>query len=287
VTEFLTYLVNGLAVGCGFALIASGLVAVHRVTGVVNFAQGTFAVVAGLGASWLLGTGLPHGVSEVAAVLLATTTGLLTGLVAIGKRGTTPQSSLIITLGVGVLAYAIEIFVWGDQPRSFPGLPGSLTVAGVGIQRQHLLVIVATAVTFALLTAFFGRTYLGKALSACASNPYAARVIGIDVTKMGLLAFALGGLLGGVAGVLVTPLRPISFDTDVTLIVNGFAAAVFGALTRPGLALVGALLLGVAESMAAGYGYAAYQTELALGLMLVLMVVQSTRRRATVLEESA
>jgi branched-chain amino acid transport system permease protein len=219
---------------------------------VVNFAQGTFAVVAGLGASWLLGTGLPHGVSEVAAVLLATATGLLTGLVAIGKRGTTPQSSLIITLGVGVLAYAIEIFVWGDQPRSFPGLPGSLTVAGIGIQRQHLLVIVATAVTFALLTAFFGRTYLGKALSACASNPYAARVIGIDVTKMGLLAFALGGLLGGVAG-----------------------------------ALVGALLLGVAESMAAGYGYAAYQTELALGLMLVLMVVQSTRRRATVLEESA
>ncbi|MFC4584477.1 branched-chain amino acid ABC transporter permease [Sphaerisporangium corydalis] len=283
--EFLTYLVNGLAVGCGFALIASGLVAVHRVTGVVNFAQGMFAVVAGLSASWLLGVGLPHGVSEVAAVLIATMTGLLTGLIAIGRRGTTPQSSLIVTLGAGVLAYAVEIFVWGDQPRSFPGLPGSLTVAGVGVQRQHLLVIAATAVTFVLLSAFFGRTYLGKALSACASNPYAARVVGIDVTTMGLLAFAIGGLLGGVAGVLVTPLRPISFDSDVTLIVNGFAAAVFGALTRPVLALSGALLLGVAESLAAGYGYAAYQTEIALGLMLVIMVVQSTRR-ATVLEES-
>jgi branched-chain amino acid transport system permease protein len=286
VNEFLTYLVNGLATGYGFALIASGLVAVHRVTGVVNFDQGMFAVVAGLGASWLLGVGVPHGVSEPAAVLIATVAGLLTGVLATGRRGTAPLSSLIVTLGVGVLAYAVEIFVWGDQPRSFPGLPGSVTIAGADVQRQHLLVIAVTAVTFVLLVAFFGRTYLGKALSACASNPYAARVVGIDVTRMGLLAFALGGLLGGVAGVLLTPLRPISFDSDVSLIVNGFAAAVFGALTRPAPALAGALLLGVAESLAAGYGYASYQTEIALGLMLVIMVVQSARR-ATILEEVA
>ncbi|GLW09335.1 branched-chain amino acid ABC transporter permease [Microtetraspora sp. NBRC 13810] len=285
-SEFLTYLVNGLAVGCGIALIASGLVAIHRVTGVVNFAQGTFAVIAGLSASWLLGAGLPHGAAELAAVLIAAAAGLLTGLVAIGRRGTAPQSSLIITLGVAVLAYAVEIVAWGDQPRSFPGLPGSVTLpGGAEIQRHHLLVVAATAATFVLLTLFFERTYPGKALSACASNPYAARVIGIDVTRMGLLAFLLGGLLGGLAGVLVTPLRPISFDTDVLLMVNGFAAAVFGALRRPGLALAGALLLGVAETLAAGYGYAAYQTEIALGFMLVVMVVQASRR-ATIHEEA-
>ena len=66
-SAFLTYLLNGLAVGCAIALIASGLVVIHRVTGVVNFAQGTFAVVAGLCTSSLLGLGFPHGVSEVAA----------------------------------------------------------------------------------------------------------------------------------------------------------------------------------------------------------------------------
>ncbi|MFD2354390.1 hypothetical protein ACFSTC_41560 [Nonomuraea ferruginea] len=134
--------------------------------------------------------------------------------------------------------------LWGDQPRSAPGLAGSVTIAGARIQTQHLLVIAVTAATFVLLALFFGRTYLGKALTACASNPYAARVVGIDTRRMGLLAFALGGLLGGLAGVLITPLRPISFDTDVTLIVNAFAAAVFGALTRPVVALGGALLLG-------------------------------------------
>ena len=285
-TAFLTYLLNGLAVGCGIALIASGLVTIHRVTGVVNFAQGTFAVVAGLAASWLLAHGLPHGVGEVAAVLLAALAGLLTGLAAIGRRGTTPLSSLIITLGVGVLAYAAEIVLWGDQPHSSPGLTGSVTVAGARIQTQHLLVIAVTAATFVLLALFFGRTYLGKALTACASNPYAARVVGIDTRLMGLLAFTLGGLLGGLAGVLITPLRPVSFDTDVTLIVNGFAAAVFGALIRPGVALAGALLLGVAETMAAGYGYGSHQLEVALGLMLVVMIVQAGRR-STVQEESA
>ncbi|MFG1943825.1 branched-chain amino acid ABC transporter permease [Nonomuraea sp. NPDC048826] len=279
-SAFLTYLLNGLAVGCAIALIASGLVTIHRVTGVVNFAQGTFAVVAGLCTSSLLGLGMPHGVSEAAAVLLAGLAGLLTGLAAIGRPGTTPLSSLIITLGVGVLAYAVEIVLWGDQPRSAPGLAGSVTIAGARIQTQHLLVIAVTAATFALLALFFGRTYLGKALTACASNPYAARVVGIDTRRMGLLAFALGGLLGGLAGVLITPLRPISFDTDVTLIVNAFAAAVFGALTRPVVALGGALLLGVAETMAAGYGYGSHQLEVALGLMLVVMIVQASRRSA-------
>ena len=279
-SAFLTYLLNGLAVGCAIALIASGLVAIYRVTGVVNFAQGTFAVVAGLCTSSLLGLGLPHGISEVTAVLLAGVAGLLTGLAAIGKPGTTPLSSLIITLGGGVLAYAVEIVLWGDQPRSAPGLAGSVTIAGARIQTQHLLVIAVTAAAFVLLALFFGRTYLGKALTACASNPYAARVVGIDVRRMGLLAFALGGLLGGLAGVLITPLRPISFDTDVTLIVNAFAAAVFGALTRPVVALGAALLLGVAETMAAGYGYGAHQLEVALGLMLVVMIVQASRRSA-------
>ncbi len=277
-SAFLTYLLNGLAVGCAIALIASGLVVIHRVTGVVNFAQGTFAVVAGLCASSLLGMGAPHGLSELAAVLAGAVAGLLTGLAAIGRRGTSPLSALIVTLGVGVLAYAVEIVLWGDQPRSAPGLAGSVTIAGARIQTQHLLVICVTAATFVLIALFFGRTYLGKALTACASNPYAARVVGIDTRRMGLLAFALGGLLGGLAGVLITPLRPISFDSDVTLIVNGFAAAVFGALTRPVITLVGALLLGVAETMAAGYGYGSHQLEVALGLMILVMIVQASRR---------
>jgi len=284
-SALLEYLLSGIAVGCGFALVASGLVVIHRVTQVVNFTQGMFAVVAGLTAGSLLSAGLPHGVAEVAAVLIAGAIGLVVGVVATGKPGTTPLAALIVTLGLGFVAYAVEVMVWDDNPHSFAGLGGAVTIAGARIQRQSFLVIVVAAVVFALLALFFGRTYLGKALSACAANPYAARAVGMNVTRMGLIAFALGGLLGGAAGVLLTPLQPISHNSDVLLVTNGFAAAVLGGLTRPGVALGGALTLGVAEALVAGYYEASYQTVVALALMLTIMVWRASRR--TTLQEEA
>jgi branched-chain amino acid transport system permease protein len=286
VSAFFSYLVSGVAVGCGFALIASGLVIIHCVTRVVNLSQGMYAVVAGLSATTLLGWGLPHGVAELGAIGVATLAGGLTGLVATSRRAITPQSSLIVTFGIAIFAYAAEVVVWGDQPRSFPGLPGAIEIADVRIQRQYVLVVAATAVVCTALYLFLEHTYLGKELRACSSNPYAARVVGIDVKRMGLLAFGLGGALGGVAGVLLGPLRPISFDSDVALVVDGFAAAILGGLTRPLVALVGGLLLGIAESMVAGYANASYQTEVALLLMLAILVGQGARRASLHAETS-
>ncbi|MFC7528314.1 branched-chain amino acid ABC transporter permease [Actinoplanes sp. GCM10030250] len=276
-SDLIGYLITGLGLGAGFALVASGLVAIYRVTRVVNFAQGAFAVLAAMLTSSLLGAGLPHGVAELGGVLLGALAGLLVGVVAIGRPGTSPGTSLIVTLGLGVFAYAIEILIWGDQPRSFPGVPGVAEVAGARLQAHYLVVLAVTVPVFAGLGWFFARTDLGKALSACASNRYAARVVGIDVRRMGLIAFALGGALGGLAGVLTTPVQQVTFDSDVTLIVNGFAAAVLGGLTRPVVALAGGLLLGVAQTLVAGYGGGAYQVEVALVLMLTVMIVQATR----------
>lgn len=283
---FLTYLVSGLAFGCSFALLGSGFVAIHRVTRVVNFAQGTFAVVAGLTTASLLGHALPHGVAELVAVVVAGAAGLVVGLIAIGKPGTPTLASLVITLGLGIFAYAVEVVVWGDQPISFTMLRGSTTAAGARITNQYFLVIGVTVLVFVLLGLFFSRTYLGKALTACASNPYAARVNGISPIRMGLLAFALGGALGGVAGVLITPLQPVSFDSDVALATNGFAAAIFGGLNSPSAALVGGLVLGVVESLVAGYVNASYQTEVALALMLAVMIWQAGKK-LTLTEEAA
>jgi branched-chain amino acid transport system permease protein len=276
-SDLIGYLLTGLGLGAGFALVASGLVAIYRVTRVVNFAQGAFAVLAAMLTSSLLGAGVPHGFAELGGVALGAVTGLLVGLVAIGKPGTSPGTSLIVTLGLGVLAYAIEILIWGDQPRSFPGVPGVAEISTTRLQAHYLLIIAVTAPVFAVMAWFFARTDLGKALSACASNRYAAQVVGIDVRRMGLLAFAIGGALGGLAGVLTTPVQQVTFDSDVALIVNGFAAAVLGGLTRPGVALAGGLLLGVAQTLVAGYGGGAYQVEVALVLMLTVMIVQAAR----------
>jgi branched-chain amino acid transport system permease protein len=284
VSAFLSYLISGLAIGCTFALVASGFVAIHRVTRVVNFAQGTFPVVAGLSVSSMLGLGLTLGGAERSGSVLAGVIGLVVGVVAIGKRGTPTLASLVITLGLGILAYAFEIIVWGDQPISYPMLRGAVDIAGARIAWQYFLVIGATLATFAALGLFFTRTYLGKALSACASNPSAARLAVINPIRMGLLAFALGGLLGGLAGVLITPLQPVAFDSDVLLATSGFAAAIFGGLNSPYAALVGGLLLGVLEAFVAGYINASYQTEVAMVLIIVVMIYQASKR-STVAEE--
>lgn len=280
---FLQYASSGIATGCTFALVATGFVAIYRVTRVVNFAQGTFAVVGGMTAFTLLGHGLPHFLAEALAVVTAALVGLLVGVAAIGKRGTPPLASLIITLGIGIGTYAVLILVFGDQPLSFEGLKGTGTIAGVTMPLQFALVVVVTATCFAALTLFFNWTYLGKALTACSSNPHAARLVGIGITRMGLVSFALGGALGGLAGVLLTPLQPVSFDSDVGLAINGFAAAVFGGIMRPVTALVGALVLGAAEALVAGYWRASFQSGVALAIMLALMVWQASRRQ--ILEE--
>jgi branched-chain amino acid transport system permease protein len=278
VSAFLSYLVHGVVVGCGFALLASGLILIYRVTRVVNLAQGMFAVVAGFMAASLLEAGLPHGLSELVAILTAAAAGACTGFIAIGKRGTSPQASLIATLGVGIFAYALEIMLWGDQPRSFSGLEGALQIGEASVPWQYVLILAVTLAAFAALEGFLERTDWGKALSACASNPYAAGLIGIGVTRMGLLGFTLGGALGGISGVLLTPLRPMSYDSDVLLFVNGFSAAILAGMKRPVLALVGGIALGVAEAFVAGYANASYQSSLALLLALGILIAQAYRR---------
>jgi len=284
---FLQYLASGIATGCTYALVATGFVAIYRVTRVVNFAQGVFAVLAGMLAYSLLGFGMPHILAEVVALLVSVVAGVVIGFIALGRSGTPPLASLIITLGLGIGSYAILILIWGDQPISFDQLKGNLDVGGVGMQTQYLLVVVLTAAAFGALGLFFDHTYLGRGLSACASNPRAARLVGIDVRRMGLVAFGVGGGLGGLAGVLLTPLQPVAFDSDVGIAISGFAAAIFGGLVRPGAALVGGLVLGVAEALVAGYSQASLQSGVALVIMLGIMVWRASRRSVVTDEDTA
>ena len=274
-TELVAYLISGIALGSSFALIGSGFVVVHRVTRVVNFAQGSIAIVGGMASATLLNGRLPHGLGELVAVLMCGVVGLIIGLLAIGRRGTPPLISLIVTLGASMLVSAAIIWLWGQDPVTPPGLEGSVTILGADVERQRLLVVVATGVAFAALALFFSRSYLGRGLTASASNPFAAKMVGIDVRKMGLLAFGPAGILGGLAGVLIAPSNPLSFYSDLPLALSGFAAAVFGGLTSPLRTLFGGLCLGVAGQLTAGYLNGSYQTEMALLLMLVIMIIRS------------
>lgn len=273
--ELVTYVIGGIAVGSSFALIGSGFVVVHRVTRVVNFAQGSLAVFGAMLSASLLSGRLPHVFGEALAVVVCGLLGLVVGFVAIGKRGTHPLNSLIVTLGLSLLCSALIIFLWGQDPVSPPGLKGSVTLFGAEVERQRLLIVMVTTLAFGALWLFFSRSYLGKALTASASNPRAALLVGIDIRRMGLVAFGVAGLLGGLAGVLVAPTVAMSFYSDLPLALSGFAAAVFGGLVSPVRTLVGGLVLGVAGQLTAGYLNGSYQTEMAMLLMLGIMIARS------------
>jgi branched-chain amino acid transport system permease protein len=282
-SAFLTYLVSGIALGCVFALIGSGFVVIHRVTRVVNFAQGTLAVFGGMLSYSLLGAKLPHGVAEVLAVIATGVIGLAFGFISLGRRGTPATTSLLVTVGLSVFSSAVFILFWGQNPVSPTGVPGKTELFGAAIQNQRLLIVAATVVVFAATMLFFGRSYYGKGLTAAASNPLAARIVGINVRAMGLVAFGIAGVLGGIAGVLISPVQPVSFSSDLPLALNGFAAAVFGGVSSPALTLLGGLLLGAVAQLAAGYLGGSYQTEVALVMMLIVMIA---RRRALRGEEA-
>ncbi|WEG08446.1 branched-chain amino acid ABC transporter permease [Microbacterium horticulturae] len=272
---FLTYVISGLALAGSFALIGSGMVVVYRVTHVLNFAQGMLAVFGAMISYSLLGGMLPHGVAELVAVIGCAVIGLAIGVIAIGKPGTPPMISLLITLGIGMIAQAVVVAIWGQDPVSPPGIRGSIQVLGVNLATQRLLVFVVALVTFALLSLFFARTDIGKALTASAANPRAARLVGIHPLAMGLVAFAIAGALGGLAGVLVAPTTAVSVSSDLPLVLSGFAAAIFGGLRSPWMTFLGAVILGVVGQLVAAYGNGSYQTPVALLMMLVIMIVRA------------
>lgn len=273
--DLATYLLSGLALAGSFALVGSGIVVVYRVTRVLNFAQGSFVVFGGL-ISWSLrGAGLPPGLAELLAVVAVGVIGLFVGLVAVGKPGTAPMTSLLITLGMSMVAAAVIVAVWGQNPVSPPGIEGSISLFGAEIQVQRLLVLVVAVITLAVMSIFFARTDLGRALTAAASNPRAARLVGIDTRTMGLVSFAIAGVLGGLAGVLIAPTTAVSVTSDLPFVLAGLAAAIFGGLRSPWMTFVGALVLGITGQLVAGYANGSYQTQIALIMMLAIMILRS------------
>ena len=270
----LIYVVSGITIGATYALIGSGFVVVHRVTHVVNFTQGTLAVFGGLISYSLLSFSIPHGLAEVLAVVLAGLIGLVFAFVTIGKKGTPPLTALLITLGLSILSEGIFVTIWGQSPIAPEGLDGATVILGASIENQRLLTAGVSAVAFILLGIFFGRTYLGKGMTAAASNPRAAALVGIDSRRMGFIAFAIAGMLGGLAGVVTAPFSPISFSSDLPLALGGFAAAVFGGLSSPWLTVVGGLVLGIGGQLVAGYFGGSYQTVAALVMLLVVMIAR-------------
>ncbi|GAA3704579.1 branched-chain amino acid ABC transporter permease [Arthrobacter ginkgonis] len=272
----LQLVLSALAVGAIYGSMGIGYVVIHRMTGMVNFAQGDIAVAGAFGAVVA---------SAVMPPLAAIAVGAVTGAVAsvlmyhfaifpLRKQGLLVQT--IVTLGVGIVIRSILQLIFGTGPRQFAPITSGepVSVLGAALPQQALWVIGITVVAFIALVLFFDRTLTGKALSACAVNNYAAGVVGINLTVMATIAFAVSGAVAG--GVLATQV-PTSFITvgaGFTLGLKGFIAAILGGFDKLGLTLAGGFLIALVENVAARGISTAHAETIVFALLIAVLVLR-------------
>jgi branched-chain amino acid transport system permease protein len=271
------YLASGLVIGGIYALIGLGFVIVFSVSRIVNFAQGEFVMLGALLMVSAHGQGLPLAGALVLAVAAVAGLGALLQRVAIHPlRHAPPVAALILTIGASIALRGSALLAWGTDPFALPPFSAGppLRVGGAVVVRQALWVLGGVGLVFAALWFSFNRTYPGAAMRACAASPRGARLMGIRVDRMVLLAFALAGALGAVAGAVIAPITYASYDMGLMLGLKGFVAAVLGGLVSPPGAIAGGFLLGVLESLAAGLISSAYKDAVGFVVLIALCLAQ-------------
>ena len=273
--QLFQYLITGLTVGSIYAMVAVGFNIIYNVTEIINFAQGEFVMLGGLIMVFFHVTvGLPLILAFPATVILVTLVGILLDRLAINPiRKPTVLTLIIATIAASILLKGTAMFIWGKDPYDLSAFSGRspISVFGAVIQPQYLWVIGFLIVIVIILSIFFNRTIIGKAMSACADNPDAASLVGINVKQMILLSFALSAAIGAVAGITVTPISLMEYDRGAMLAVKGFGAAVLGGLgSFPG-AILGGLIIGAIESFGAGLISSGYKDAFALIVLLVVL----------------
>jgi len=179
--EFLQLLFSGLTVGAVYALVALGFTLIYNASDVINFAQGDFVMIGGMGTVFLAAAGLSLPLAALIAILAAVAVGLLLHRLAIEPaRGASPVALIMITIGASIFIKGIAQIVFDKQFHALPAFTGSEPIAlgGATILPQSLWVIGGAIVLFAALHLFLERTLLGKAVLATAANRLAARLVG-------------------------------------------------------------------------------------------------------------
>ena len=265
--------------GCIYGLVALGFVLIYKATEAVNFAQGDMMM---LGAFLTLSFvnqdsfGLPFALGVVLAIVLMGGVGYVTEVVVIRRIFGQPQFAVVIlTIALGFVLRFIAGMIWGHEPQNLetPLAGESVQIGSLVLGMDELAVLVTTVVLVGALYLFFARTRLGVAMQAASQNQLAAYYSGVSVKKVSALIWAISGMVATVAGVLFAAKGAI--DPSAGLLgIKAFAAAVIGGFgSLPG-ALVGGLIVGLSEPLAARYIAAGYSQIAPYAIMLVVLVVR-------------
>ncbi len=271
-------LVAGITNGSVYALIALGFCLIQNATGLVNFAQGEFVMLGAMIVIWLHNMlHLPLAVAFPVAILLTAAVGIVLEKGPIRhSRNRDILSLVMITVGASIAFRGASMILWGKSAHIIPPLGGDspLIFLDIAILPQSLWILFFSILVLALLYFFFHMTLLGKAMRAVSDNRLGAALIGISANRLVALAFALSGALGALAGILITPITSMSYDTGLMLGLKGFAAAILGGYGSVPGAVAGGLLLGVLESLGAGMISSAYKDAIAFLLLLAILFVR-------------
>lgn len=272
---------NGIIQGSIYALIGLGFTMIYAVTKIINFAQGEFVMVSGMLSFTLADSaGLPLLPCLIISVIVAAIVGASMYLLAIRTaRGASVVSLIIITIGAAIFIRGLSGVLWGVDAVSPPFFTGdkSISFLGAYIHPQALWIIGSTFVVTIILHLFLTYTMVGKALKACAINPAASSMVGINPRTMALIAFIMAATIGGIGGVVTAPYALTSYNVGVMLGLKGFVAAAIGGFKSPIAAVFGGLLLGIVESFAVAVNWgpfsSSYKDAIAvIALMLILLI---------------
>jgi branched-chain amino acid transport system permease protein len=259
-------IVSGLALGAIYALAASGLGIIFGLFGVINFAHTQNMMIAAVAAFAAASFGL------VAAVLgIVTERFFIRPLL---SHETAQIDTLFITLGLAIVIENGMLMLWGSEPKYFDSpLHGIIEWGGVVLSVDRVLTMVLAVVVFLILHLLATRTKTGKSVLATAQNPEAARVIGIPVDRVRLLAFAMGCGLAGLGGVLWGTIYSVSYLTGGTFLIMSFVLVVMSGPGNITGILICSLLLGMTESVAGAFFDAKWQ-RLAVMLVFIVLIIQ-------------
>lgn len=285
--RFFEYVFIGLSNGAIYAMVALGLVVIFRGTGHLNFAQGEMATLSTFFTWWLFddarGLGLPMLVAIAGGVLFGAALGATvetTLMRPLDRRS--PLAVFVATIALFLGINAFNVGVWGQLPDElmfsvFPDKPDSfLNLLGTTWRYEYIGMFVVMLVVAALLFLLFQKTKFGLAMRATASNPTSSRLVGIRTSVVLAGSWAIAGAMGALAGILFAGIQgQVNPLLMFTVFVYASASATLGGLDSPGGAVIGGLLIGVFENLAAGYApeWIGQEMKLVVALLAIFVVL--------------
>lgn len=275
-TDFIQLLFSGMATGCIYALAALGFTLLWQASGTINFAQGEFVMLPAFMMVMMLHSGLPLWLAFAASCVLSVfIQGWLfkRGLVdPLFKYGMMPI--VVASIGLSIAMRNLVRAGYSAEPQPFPQVfPDKIfEIAGVTVSAGDIGTFVFALLLVFAVQGFLGRTVTGRAMQAVAQNTESATVLGINVPRMIFYTFAINAVLAVAAALLVTPTYLAKFDMGEGLGTKAFFAAIIGGFNNSRGALLGGLLVGACENLAAAYISPAYKDAVALIIFMVVIL---------------